>query len=179
MQLSNLGASLKETVTTEQRLLHSQPFTNSRFHFITVESGTPKCCISGPNSRVSDLKFHWNDWNNSCAQRALRGVALSCLRIRPHDGSLVWSLRQYLGGRRLHSHEEVELAVREWVRIKESDCYRDGIFKLVPRLGKCTNVLGDYADIWYRRIKWATSDAVVTSQLVFMTQETLLTDHPS
>jgi hypothetical protein len=56
-------------------------------------------------------------------------------------------MKQYLGYRRIDSNEQMELAVREWVRIPEADCYRDEIFKLVPRWGKCTNALGDYAEI--------------------------------
>jgi hypothetical protein len=45
-----------------------------------------------------------------------------------------------LGGRRFHSFEEVEMAVREWLRMQEPDFYPDGIFKLVPRWDKCISV---------------------------------------
>jgi hypothetical protein len=54
--------------------------------------------------------------------------------------------QQHLGGRRFHNNEEVEMAVGEWFRMQEPDFYRDGIFKLVPRWDKCTNVLGDYVE---------------------------------
>jgi len=37
------------SVAVEVRLLYSQTFTNSRFHFVI----TPKCCFRSPNSRVS------------------------------------------------------------------------------------------------------------------------------
>jgi hypothetical protein len=33
-----------------------------------------------------------------------------------------------VGYRRFHSNEEVEMAVREWMRMQEPDFYRDGIF---------------------------------------------------
>jgi hypothetical protein len=53
-------------------------------------------------------------------------------------------LKQQLAGRRFHSNEEAEMAVRGLLRMQEPDFYRDGIFKLVPRWEKCISVLGDY-----------------------------------
>jgi hypothetical protein len=35
------------------------------------------------------------------------------------------------------------MAVREWLQIQKPDFFRAGIFKLVPRWGKCIHVLGD------------------------------------
>jgi hypothetical protein len=55
-------------------------------------------------------------------------------------------LKQHLAGRRLHSDEEVQMAVCERVRIQEPDFYRDGIFKHVRRWGKYINVLRDYVE---------------------------------
>jgi hypothetical protein len=60
------------------------------------------------------------------------------------DFDLIGPLKQQLGGRQLHSNGEVEMAVGEWLRVQEPDCYRDGIFKLVPKWDKCINVLGEY-----------------------------------
>jgi IS5 family transposase len=37
--------------------------------------------------------------------------------------SLFGLLQQHLGGRRLQSNEEVEMAVREWLRIHKPDLY--------------------------------------------------------
>jgi hypothetical protein len=51
-----------------------------------------------------------------------------------------------LAGRRFHSNEEAEMAVRGLLRMQRPDFYRDGIFKLVPRWEKCINVLGDYVE---------------------------------
>jgi hypothetical protein len=52
-------------------------------------------------------------------------------------------LTQHLAGRRLHSDEEVQMAVCEGLGMQEHDLYRDGIFKHVPNWDKCSNVLGD------------------------------------
>lgn len=38
--------------------------------------------------------------------------------------------------------EEVEVAVRECLRMQESCFYRDGIFKLIRRWSGCVNVMG-------------------------------------
>jgi hypothetical protein len=40
----------------------------------------------------------------------------------------------------------VEKAVSEWLRMQESNFYRDGIFEVVPRLDNCINVLGDFVE---------------------------------
>jgi hypothetical protein len=45
-------------------------------------------------------------------------VALSCCRIRPRDTSFFFGpLKQHLAGCRLHSNGEVEMAVRDWLRV--------------------------------------------------------------
>jgi hypothetical protein len=54
------------------------------------------------------------------------------------------SLKQHLGGRRFHSSEEVEMAVRELLRMQQPDFYCDGIINLVPRREKFINILGVY-----------------------------------
>jgi hypothetical protein len=42
------------------------------------------------------------------------------------------------------------MAVREWLWMQEPDFNRDGIFKLVPKEAKWTNVLGDSDEKeWY------------------------------
>ena len=42
-------------------------------------------------------------------------------------------LKKHLGGLIRDSHEEVEMAIREWLQMKKPDFYCFGIFKLVPR----------------------------------------------
>jgi hypothetical protein len=32
-----------------------------------------------------------------------------------------------------HNNEEVEMAFREWLRMQESDLYRGGFLKLIPK----------------------------------------------
>jgi hypothetical protein len=63
--------------------------------------------------------------------------------LAPLDFHFFGPLKQHLGGRRWHGNEEVEMAVREWLRMQHPDLYHDGIFKLAPRWEKCTNLLGD------------------------------------
>jgi hypothetical protein len=62
-----------------------------------------------------------------------------------NDGPFVWAV-EHFGGRRLHNNEEVEIAAPEWLCMQEIDFYGNGIFKLVPRWGKCINVFGDYVE---------------------------------
>jgi hypothetical protein len=64
----------------------------------------------------------------------------------PSDLQLTEPLKQHSGGRRFHSNEEVQMAVREWLRVQEPDFYSDGVFKLVPRWDKCISVLGDHVN---------------------------------
>jgi hypothetical protein len=40
----------------------------------------------------------------------------------------------------------MEMAVGEWLQIKEPNFYCDRIFKLMPRWDKCINVLRDYVE---------------------------------
>jgi len=48
-----------------------------------------------------------------------------------HESNWFWaSDRHPLGGRRLHSSEEVEMAIRKWLWIHELDFCGDGIFNL-------------------------------------------------
>jgi hypothetical protein len=55
-------------------------------------------------------------------------------------------LKQHLGGRRFHDNKEVEMTVREWLRMHVIDSYRDIIFKLVISWDKCINVLACYCE---------------------------------
>jgi hypothetical protein len=44
--------------------------------------------------------------------------------------------------RRLQNHEEMEITIREWYRIKEPNFQFEGIYKLQPRLDTRNNVFG-------------------------------------
>jgi hypothetical protein len=59
------------------------------------------------------------------------------------DFHLFGPLKQHLGGRRFHSHEEGEITVREWLRMQEPNFYSDGSFEFVLRWDKCINVIRD------------------------------------
>jgi hypothetical protein len=60
---------------------------------------------------------------------------------------------QHFGCLRFHSNQEVEVAVREWFRMREPDLYCSGIFKFMPRWER-------YIDVFE-----ATLNAVITPHL--------------
>jgi hypothetical protein len=62
--------------------------------------------------------------------------------LAPSNFHSFGSLKHHFGGRRFHSNEEVEMVVRELLRMQQPDFYREGIFKLVPEWDKCINILG-------------------------------------
>jgi hypothetical protein len=66
--------------------------------------------------------------------------------LAPSDLHLFGPRNQHLEGRRFHNNEEVEMAVREWLRTQKLDFYRDEVFKFLPGWDKCVNVLGDYVE---------------------------------
>jgi hypothetical protein len=55
-------------------------------------------------------------------------------------------LKEFLGGRRFKSDEEVKDAVKEWLNGLAAEVYDEGIQKLVTRYDKCLNVDGDYVE---------------------------------
>jgi hypothetical protein len=77
---------------------------------------------------------------------ATSGPATLQSDIAPLDFFCFVPLKEYFGGRLVHSNEKVEMSVREWLRMQEFDFYRDGIFKFVPRWDKRINVLEDYVE---------------------------------
>jgi hypothetical protein len=52
-------------------------------------------------------------------------------------------LMQHLRRRRFHRNEEVETALREWLRMQKPHMQRDGVLNLVPRSDKGIDVLND------------------------------------
>jgi hypothetical protein len=83
------GTSLIVLLTMEIRLVHSQAFTNSHFHFlVTVKLAVSQVCFSSPvsvASVVSDL----------CCVK----LHLSCWKITPHYRSFLWAGRAWWTGR--------------------------------------------------------------------------------
>ncbi|GBN19409.1 hypothetical protein AVEN_205798-1, partial [Araneus ventricosus] len=68
------------------------------------------------------------------------------LDLAPSDFHLFLKLKEFLGGKRFGSDEELENAVPTWLNelaAKENDV---GILKLVERYDKCLNVGGDYSE---------------------------------
>jgi len=53
-------------------------------------------------------------------------------------------LNQHAGCQRLKKKEEVEMAVREWLRRQDRDLQRDGVFEYVPRWQKFVSVLSGH-----------------------------------
>jgi hypothetical protein len=55
-------------------------------------------------------------------------------------------LKEFLGGRRFESDEEVKDAVKEWLNGLAAEVYDEGLQKLVTRYDKCLKVGGDYVE---------------------------------
>jgi histone-lysine N-methyltransferase SETMAR len=66
--------------------------------------------------------------------------------LAPSDFHLFPKLKEFFGGRRFKSGEEVKDAVREWLNGLAAEVYDEGIQKLVTRCDKCLNVGGDYVE---------------------------------
>jgi hypothetical protein len=66
--------------------------------------------------------------------------------LAPSDFRLFPKLKDFLGGRRFKSDEEVKDAVKEWLNGLAAEVYDVGIQKLVTRYDKCRNVGGDYVE---------------------------------
>jgi histone-lysine N-methyltransferase SETMAR len=62
------------------------------------------------------------------------------------DFHLFPKLKEFLGGRRFKSDEEVKDAVKEWLIGLVAEVYDEVIQKLVTRYDKCLNVGGDYVE---------------------------------
>jgi histone-lysine N-methyltransferase SETMAR len=68
------------------------------------------------------------------------------LDLAPSDFHLFPKLKEFLGGRRFKSDEEVKDAIREWLNGLVAEVYDEGILKLITRYDKCLNVGGDYVE---------------------------------
>jgi hypothetical protein len=68
------------------------------------------------------------------ARSGARDVAVIALGSNGPFTVLSGSMKQHFGGRRFYNIEEVEMAVRELLRVQEFGCKHDGSFKLVPKM---------------------------------------------
>jgi hypothetical protein len=82
--------------------------------------------------------------------KSLAGMFLSIQHIvqtlAPSDFHLFPKLKEFLGGRRFKSDEEVKDAIKEWINRLAAEVYDEGIQKLVTRYDKCLNVGGNYVE---------------------------------
>jgi histone-lysine N-methyltransferase SETMAR len=62
------------------------------------------------------------------------------------DFHLFPKLKEFLGGRRFKSDEEVKYTIKEWLNGQEAEVYDEGIQKLITCYDKCLNVGGDYVE---------------------------------
>jgi hypothetical protein len=106
-------------VAVEVRLLYSQTFTNSRFHFAI----TPKCCFRSPNSRVGGPAVP----SDTTATVLVSRVGLHFyIEVRYFvRGNLFGLLRKDSGNHWLHNNGIVEMAIYEWLEKQESDNAKD------------------------------------------------------
>jgi hypothetical protein len=83
-------------------------------------------------------------------------------------------LKHHLGGWQFHNNEEVKVAVYDWLPMH----YHYNIFKHVQRWDKFINTLENCVKIMTLQLNTrATFNVLISSQLNFMTQETLLIEH--
>jgi histone-lysine N-methyltransferase SETMAR len=66
--------------------------------------------------------------------------------LAPSDFHLFPKLKEFLGGRRFRSDEEVNNAVKKWLNGLAAEVYDEGIVKLLSRLDKWLNLYGDYVE---------------------------------
>ena len=70
-------------------------------------------------------------------------VVLVCVQTIHGIG---WAAEATFSGRQMHNGKEVEMAVSEWLRMKEYESNRNGIFEPVQSWAKCCNVLWNCAE---------------------------------
>jgi hypothetical protein len=66
--------------------------------------------------------------------------------LAPSDFRVFPKSKEFLGGTRFKSEEEVKDAVKEWLSGLAAEVYDEGVQKLVTRYKKCLNVGGDYVE---------------------------------
>ncbi|GBN54278.1 Histone-lysine N-methyltransferase SETMAR [Araneus ventricosus] len=66
--------------------------------------------------------------------------------LAPSDFHLSLKLKEFLGGKRFGSDEELENAVTTWLNKLAAEEHDMGILKLIDRYDKCLNVGGDYVE---------------------------------
>ncbi|GBL99173.1 hypothetical protein AVEN_235845-1 [Araneus ventricosus] len=66
--------------------------------------------------------------------------------LAPSDFHLFLKLKEFLGGKRSGSDEELENAVTTWLNELAAEEYDMGILKIVDRCDKCLNVGDDYVE---------------------------------
>ena len=65
------------------------------------------------------------------------------LDLAPSDFYLFLHLKKHLAGKKFDDDGEVQEEVMTWFKGQEADFYDSGIKKLVPRLNKCLDNVGD------------------------------------
>ncbi|KAF6212895.1 hypothetical protein GE061_010605 [Apolygus lucorum] len=66
--------------------------------------------------------------------------------LAPSDFHLFTKLKEFLGGKRFSSDEEVKETVEKWLLEVEGSVYDEGIKKLLPTMQKCVELAGDYVE---------------------------------
>ena len=68
------------------------------------------------------------------------------LDFAPSNVHLFTKLKEFLGGKRFRSDEELKNTVNTWLNELAAEEYNKGILKLMLRYDKCLNKLGDYIE---------------------------------
>jgi hypothetical protein len=87
------------------------------------------------NYGIGDLSY-WNEHNNFYIRRALCGVALTCWRIKHREIAFVWADETTLGRSPIPLEWGSGNGSSRMVANAEPPLYSDGIFQLMPCVGK-------------------------------------------
>ena len=68
------------------------------------------------------------------------------LDLAPSDFHLFGPLKEFLGGKKFQSTDEVINVVQQWTNMQPKEFYYSGIMKLQDRWNKCIAVAGDYIE---------------------------------
>jgi histone-lysine N-methyltransferase SETMAR len=66
--------------------------------------------------------------------------------LAPSDYHFFTKLKEFFGGKRFSNDQEVEIAVKKWLKELAVEVYDTGIQKLVPQLQKCLDLDDDYVE---------------------------------
>ncbi|GFV37210.1 HTH_48 domain-containing protein [Trichonephila clavipes] len=104
-----------------------------------------------PESKRQSME--WRHTNSPVSVKAKRTISTRKIDhppyspdLAPRDFHLFRYLKEFLGGKRFDTADEVKEEVQDWLSSQAADVYDLGIQKLVERYDKCLNKYGKYVE---------------------------------